>query len=60
MNTYMDAQITNIITIVKTFEASCTLTAAENDGHINKAEAKQLKKINKAADRFIRELEKIR
>ena len=60
MNTYMDAQITNMITIVKTFEASCTMAATENDGHINSAEAKLLKKINKAAERFIQELEKIR
>lgn len=60
MNTYIDAQITNMITIVKTFEMSCTMTATENDGHINSAEAKQLKKIHKAAEHFIHQLEKIR
>ena len=60
MNTYIDAQITNMITMVKTFEQSCKLAAIENDGHVNKIEAKQLKKISNATDRFIRELEKIR
>lgn len=60
MNAYLEAQIINMITIVKTFEESCRMTATENDGHINKDEAKQLKKINSAAEHFIKELEKIR
>jgi len=60
MNDYINAQIVNMITFVKTFERSCQMAATENDGHINKDEAKQLKKINTAAEHFIKELEKIK
>lgn len=60
MNMYMEAQIINIIAIVKTFEQSCKLAAMKSDGHIDKAEEKQLKKINATTQRFIKELEKIK
>ena len=60
MNTYMDAQITNIITMVKTFEQSCKMAAMKNDGQIDKAEEKQLKKISAASQHFIKKLERIK
>lgn len=46
MNDYLEAQIKNIVTIVKTFENSCTMAALKNDGRIDSNEARQLKKIN--------------
>lgn len=60
MNTYIDAQIVNMIAIVRTFEQSCKMAAMKNDGTIDKTEEKQLKKINAATQRFIKELEKIK
>lgn len=60
MNSYIDAQIINMISMVKTFEQSCKMAAMKNDGQIDKAEEKQLKKINAATRQFIKELERIR
>ena len=60
MNSYIDAQIVNMVTMVKTFEQSCKMAAMKNDGQIDKAEEKQLKKINAATQRFIKDLEKLK
>lgn len=60
MNSYIDAQIVNMITMVKTFEHSCKMAAVKNDGQIDKTEEKQLKKISAAAQHFIKELERIK
>lgn len=60
MNSYIDAQILNMINMVKTFEQSCKMAAMKNDGQIDKAEEKQLKKINAATQRFIKDLEKLK
>jgi len=60
MNTYIEAQITNMKTMVKTFETSCKMAAIKNDGTIDKAEKKQLKKISAACQKFVKELESIR
>ncbi len=60
MNQYIEAQIVNMKAMVKTFEASCKMAALKNDGEIDKAEEKQLKKISAASVRFIKELEAIK
>ena len=60
MNTHIDAQIVNMLAIVKTFEQSCNLAAMQNDGRVDKSEEKMLKKLNAATQRFMRDLEKIR
>lgn len=60
MNYYINAQITNMITMAKTFEQSCKMAAMQNDGKIEKAEEKNLKKINAATQKFIKELEAIK
>ena len=60
MNSYIEAQIINMITMVKTFEQSCKMAATKNDGQIDKAEEKQLKKLNTATQHFIKELERIK
>ena len=60
MNSYIEAQIRNMITVANTFEQSCRMAATKNDGVIDKAEEKTLKKISAATQHFIKELEKIK
>lgn len=60
MNSYLQAQITTIITTVKSMQATCQLTALKDDGKIDHEEAKVLKKISTATEKYIRELQKIK
>lgn len=60
MNYFITVQISNMVSMVKTFQQSCQMAAKQDDGKIDRAEEKQLKKINAAADRFIAELQKIK
>lgn len=60
MNDYMEAQIKNMIVIVRTFENSCTMAALKNDGRIDSTEERQLKKINAASEKFISKLQSIK
>ena len=59
MNYYLKAQIENMKTMTTAFKNACQLAVMQNDGHIDKEEAKTLKKINDATQRFIKELDKI-
>lgn len=60
MNDYLEAQIKNMVIMVKTFENSCRMAALKNDGRIDSTEAQQLKKIAAASEKFIRSLQKIK
>lgn len=60
MNQYIENQIENMITMAKTFEHACKMSALKNDGIIEKEEQRQLNKINKATERFISDLKKIK
>ena len=60
MNDYITAQITNMQTMVKTFEHSCKMAAMKNDGQTDKNEKKTIKKIEAASKRFISDLEKLK
>lgn len=60
MNDYLKAQITNMVTMTKTFEQSCKMAAMKNDGTIDKDEERIIKKISTACKSFTKELEKIR
>lgn len=60
MNFYIDAQITNMIAMTKTFEQSCEMAAVKNDGVISKEEEKQIKKIKAASQKFRKELESLK
>lgn len=60
MNTYIDAQIVNMITITKTFEQACEIAALKDDREISREEQKQLKRIKAATQKFRRELESIK
>ena len=60
MNDYLEAQIKNMIAIVRTFENSCTMAALKNNGQIDKTGERQLKKINAASEKFISKLKSIK
>lgn len=60
MNEYIRAQIMNMTAMLTTFEQSCKMAATKNDGQIDKEEAKQLKKISAACQKFKNELKKIK
>lgn len=59
MNQYINAQILNMTTMVKTFQQSCRMAALKDDSTIDRSEQKMLDKINKASERFIKELEAV-
>ncbi|MCI7000427.1 MAG: hypothetical protein MR888_08055 [Clostridiales bacterium] len=60
MNSYIEAQIFNMKSMVKVFTQSCELAARKDDGQISKDEEKQLKQIKAAAEKFCKELDKIK
>lgn len=59
MNSYMNAQISNMIDIVKTFEQSCELAALQDDNKISFHEKRTLAKIQTASKTFRKNLEQI-
>ena len=60
MNYYIEAQIFNIKSMVKVFKQACEIAAKNDDGQINKEEEKKLKQIKAAAEKFCKELDKIK
>ena len=56
MNAYMDMQAKNMIQMVENFKTGLKFAAMKDDGKIDKAEQKQIDRICKAADSFIKEL----
>lgn len=60
MNIHMTAQISVIVSTVKSMEANLVLTAMKNDGAIDKDEAKIIEKVKTATKKYIKELEKIK
>ena len=60
MNSYIEAQIFNMKSMVKVFTQSCELAARKDDRQISKDEEKQLKQIKAAAEKFCKELDKIK
>lgn len=60
MNSYIDAQIINMIAMAKTFEQSCRMAALKNDGTIDRDEEKTLKKISAATEDFIKKLNSLK
>lgn len=59
MNDYMSSYISGAITYLKAFKQSLHMSALRNDGRIDRNEQKTLDKVNKATDKYIRELEKL-
>ena len=60
MNYLIKSQITNMITIAKTFDQSCKMAATMDDGKTDKAEAKLIQKLANATAQYIKELEKLK
>ena len=60
MNSYIEAQIFNMKSMVKVFTQSCELAARKDDGQISKDEEKRIKQIKAAAEKFCKELDKIK
>lgn len=60
MNDYIKSQIANMLSFTKTFEKACELAATKNDGKVDAAEARTLKKIRAATAKFQKELESIK
>jgi hypothetical protein len=59
MNQYIKSQIENMTTMTKAFSDGCHLAAIQNDGTISKEEAKALKRIDAAVQRFIKEINSV-
>lgn len=60
MNSYINAQITNMIMLTKTFDQACELAAMQDDGMKNREEEKKLKKLRAASEKFRKELESLK
>lgn len=60
MNSYINAQIINMITLTKTFDQACELAAMQDDGMKSREEIKKLKKLRAASEKFRKELESIK
>ena len=60
MNYFIDAQITNMISITKTFEEACRLAALRDDGQICEIEATALDAICNASKKFREDMEDIK
>ena len=56
MNYYLKSQVNNMTIMTKAFNDGCHLAVTQNDGSIDKEEAKALKKIDEATQRFIKEI----
>lgn len=60
MNSFLRAQIDNMINTLKVFETGCELAARQDDGVVDKKENKQLKQLKKATADYIKTLESIK
>ena len=60
MNRFIKSQIINITTMANQFKTACKIAAIQDDGRISKEEERQLKKIEKATNKFIAELNSIK
>ena len=59
MNTYIKSQIINMQQLLRTFDQAVKLAAIQDDGVMSKAEAKQLRQLQAASEKFRKELENI-
>ncbi len=57
MNTYMEMSIKACIGYLDSFTQAIRMAALKDDGTVSKDEEKMLKRLNKATDRYKRELE---
>ena len=60
MNTFLKAQIDNMINTLDVFETSCEMAAIQDDGVIDKKEDKALQKLKKATADYSKVLQSIK
>ncbi|MBR0474583.1 MAG: hypothetical protein IJJ19_06235 [Erysipelotrichaceae bacterium] len=60
MNSYIKMQLNTMLQYLDSFEQACQMAAMEDDGTIDKAERKQIEKIQKACEQFRKDLSGIR
>ncbi|MBQ9328006.1 MAG: hypothetical protein IJ225_05675 [Solobacterium sp.] len=60
MNSFLNAQINNMINTLQVFLTGCELAAKQDDGKIDRSEEKTLKKVRKATEDYIKVLKSIR
>lgn len=58
-NTYITAQIKNMLSVTTVFQQSCRMAALEDDNSVDKQEEKILKAIEGATEKYRKQLEKI-
>lgn len=56
-NPFLKAQCQNMIAMTTAFSQACEFAALDDDGRVTREEAKKLKKIRAAAERFQLELQ---
>lgn len=59
MNHYLKSQIMNMITMTEAFTKACHMAALQNDGQMDKDETIALKKIDKATERFLKDIKSV-
>ena len=60
VNPYMQIQIDNVRATIQTLRTTIVTAAAMDDGRISRQEKKNIDRIIKAADRFLKDLDAIR
>lgn len=60
MNPYLQAQIVNLQSMANNCKETCQWAAKQDDGVISRQEAKTLKAIERAIDKFVRDLKRIK
>ena len=60
MNPYIENQIKTMKSSADLFAQSCRLAAIKDDGKIDRDEEHQLRRIDKAVERFKAELDKVK
>ncbi len=59
MNTFIQIQLKYMVSSVEAFMQSCKLAATKDDGIISKEEQRILRKINRASNRYNKQLNRI-
>ena len=60
VNPYMQIQIDNVRATIQTLRTTIVTAAAMDDGRISRQEKKNIDRIIKAADRYLKDLDAIR
>ena len=59
MNTYIRAQINNVLIVVRTFEDYCAAATLKDNDKVDKEEKRTLKKIRSISRKFTRDMNRL-